>query len=268
MQNLNIKQASSEYIVTRDEIRSEDLLMLASGQIGAIVIKNFYDTSFCQDATGYIKKNIQYYLNAPSIGRLGMAYYETERQKNLIDEYYNHAISNIQKIRQIFYPYMSPIDLLRLSLQEKWTPGAVLENIDGRKMFIGLCRIVEPTIDFLPHQDKLCKDAPNSLKARSLLAQFAANVYLDVPENGGELDMWEEEFDDETYDRMRKDGSYGIERNLLPPPHHTIKPTSGDLIIFNARRLHAVKPAINHSRISIACFIGYYGQNKPLTYWS
>ena len=95
--------------------------------------------------------------------------------------------------------------------------GANLENIHGRKMFIGLCRVIEPNVDFLPHQDKLSKDAQYIKTTSMLKTQFAANVYIDIPENGGELDLWRQELDDENYDAMRK-GSYGIRRDKLPCP--------------------------------------------------
>jgi len=267
MQSTINVRANSEQIVIREELEAQDLLMLADGHIGAVVVSNFYNAAYCKVTIEHFKKNIQYYLN-PSIGCFGLAYFETTDQQDMIDEYYKHATSNIQKIRRIFSPYLSPIDLLRLTLQEKWASGADLENIDEHKMFVGICRILEPKMAILPHQDKLSRDAPNSLKARSLLAQFAANIYLDVPEDGGELDIWDQELDDKTYDSMAMAGSYGIESHLLPPPHCTIKPKSGDLILINSRRLHAVKAASTQSRTAMGCFIGYYGPNKPLSYWS
>ncbi len=135
-------------------------------------------------------------------------------------------------------------------------------------MFIGLCRVVEPNINVLPHQDKLSKDAQYIETTVALQGQFAANTYIDMPANGGELDIWKEEFSDKTYDAMRENGSYGIKRDKLPAPYLTYKPEQGELLLFNARKLHAVKPVYGSSRLSISCFIGFYGNDKPLTYWS
>lgn len=267
MQNKKTETSLTEYIVIRDDIQEEDVLALANGRIAAIVVKNFYDTSISEMSMEHIKKNMHYYLTPP-IGRFGMSFYETKGEQGIMDDYYQRAIGSIQEIRQIFSPYLSPVDLLRLRLQEKWKAGADIGNIDGRKMFVGVCRILEPNVDILAHQDNLSKDAPDSVNAKLILAQLAANVYLDMPKNGGELELWDRVYDDESYNQMIEDGSYGIDRSRLPPPSYIIKPESGDLIIFNAGRLHGVKSGIDHSRISISCFIGYYGENKPLTYWS
>ena len=57
-------------------------------------------------------------------------------------------------------------------------------------------------------------------------------------------------------------------RDKLPAPYVTHKPEQGELLLFNARKLHAVKPVYGSPRLSISCFIGYYGSDKPLTYWS
>ena len=40
------------------------------------------------------------YINAPSIGRIGMAFYEAENQPLLIEDYFERATSNIAELRQ------------------------------------------------------------------------------------------------------------------------------------------------------------------------
>ena len=252
------------------ELTSENILALANSEINAISVEGFYDHDLCDKMYDFFVKNIEYCINAPSIGRIGMAFYETDSKDELIEDYYINSRKRINSIRSAFHPYLSPIDKykLRLYLQEIWVQGANIENIHDRKMFIGLCRVVEPNIDFLPHQDKLSKDAMYIEKSLGLIGQFAANIYLDIPEEGGEIDMWSEELDDDTYDSLRKGGSYGIERNLLPKPCSTYKPQKGELFIFNAKKLHAVKAVKGSPRLSISSFIGYYGFDKPLIYWS
>lgn len=134
-------------------------------------------------------------------------------------------------------------------------------------MFVGLSRMVEPDTTFLAHHDIFAEDAPGSEEAESLLAQFAANIYFQVPDEGGELLMWHRNMSTEEFDERRK-GQYGIEIIDLPPPDVVVKPGRGDLLIFDSRKIHAVASPRDRARVAVSFFIGYRGDNQPLTYWS
>jgi predicted 2-oxoglutarate/Fe(II)-dependent dioxygenase YbiX len=122
-------------------------------------------------------------------------------------------------------------------------------------------------VHFLAHHDILAKDAPGNYQAISLQGQLAANVYLKMPEQGGELQIWQTELSPEEFDQMRGD-SYGIQPDLLGAPEVQIRPGPGDLIIFNSRKMHAVTPGKGDLRLSLSCFVGYRGPAMPLTFWS
>ena len=214
-----------------------------------------------------IELGYQRYLNAPSIGRIGMAFYEAENKPLLVEDYFDNAPRNIEELRERCAPYSSPIDLLRCMLDEIWPAGAQLENLYGRKMYVGLSRVVTPGVTFLAHHDIFAKDAPDSFQAHSLQAQLAANVYLSMPETGGSLQIWEQQLSPETFGEMRGD-SYGIEPSALGEPTLEVCPKAGDLILFNSRRMHAVTPGSGSIRLSLSCFIGYRGSAMPLTFWS
>lgn len=241
---------------------------LALEDVLAIHVKNFIPRELVDCiAQKILTTEYEHYLNAPSIGRIGMAFYETERRPELLETYFKSALKNINDLRKRCAPYASPIDTLRCTLDEVWPAGANLESMYGRKMFIGLSRMVEPDVYFLAHHDIFAKDAPDSYKAHSLQSQFACNVYLDMPMNGGELQIWEKELTPQEFDDIRGK-SYGVDPSLLGNPSLQIKPEPGDLIIFNSRKMHAVAPGIKTSRLSLSSFIGYRGQHQPLTYWS
>lgn len=257
-------------ILEANALSKTDLLKIFSNEILAIRVPNYYSKELCQESLKKLMQtnSIEHYENAPSIGRKGMAFYETENIKEKVEKYYDTAKININEIRQIFYPNLSPLDKLRLELQEVWNYGANIENIHNRKMFVGLCRILEPNVDFLPHQDIFHLDSVNNEQAKSLKAQIAVNIYLDIDSQpGGEINLWSFGFSDQEYPHMLDNNSYGISFNKLPPPLLSIKPRIGELILFNARNLHAVRSSKN-VRVSIACFVGYRDYNQPLTYWS
>ncbi|AJO77394.1 MULTISPECIES: 2OG-Fe(II) oxygenase [Pseudomonas] len=241
---------------------------LAHEQVLALRIKNFLPHSQAlQLGDKILTPGFEGYINAPSIGRIGMAFYEAENQPLLIEDYFERATANITELRTRCAPYASPVDTLRCMLDESWPAGAHLETLYGRKMYVGLSRVVKPGVCFLAHHDIFAKDAPDSFQAHSLEAQFACNLYLNMPDAGGALQMWDHDISPDQFDDMRGD-SYGIDPGLLGTPALEVRPEPGDFIMFNSRRMHAVTPGVASPRLSLSFFVGYRGSSSPLTFWS
>lgn len=138
----------------------------------------------------------------------------------------------------------------------------------GRIMALQVRRFIQPSHAQAPaHHDIFAKDAPEALAALSLQQQFAANIYLAMPEQGGELQLWQQELAADLFDQMRGD-SYGIDPALLGEPTVELQPAAGDLVLFNSRKMHAVASSQQRSRLSLSCFVGYRGYHHPLTFWS
>ena len=168
--------------------------------------------------------------------------------------------------REFFEPYLSPMDRLRLELDEEWKHGASLLDLGDGKMFCGLFRVLSGGV--LAHEDKLERDHHRELPERlNYTAQLAANIYLNVPDQGGNILSWNKSLGDHEYDELRGD-SYGIEPKLLGPESSSIKPCTGDLIFFNPRKPHAITPSKGGERVTISTFILYGGSKKPLYFWS
>lgn len=241
---------------------------LATEEVLAIRIKRWLPPPLAIEIGDKIlAPGFESYINAPSIGRIGMAFYEAENQPPLIEDYFERATRNIAELRNRCAPYPSPVDTLRCVLDESWPAGAYLETLYGRKMYVGLSRVVKPGVCFLAHHDIFAKDAPGSVQARSLEAQFACNVYLNMPTEGGALLMWDHDISPEQFDEMRGD-NYGIDPALLGTPTLEILPEPGDFIMFNSRRMHSVTPGVADPRLSLSFFVGYRGNASPLTFWS
>lgn len=253
-----------------NELTADNLILLFLGEIMAIQVKNFYPKDIAKKATQRIYNNgISYYLNAPDIGRVGMAFYETDLDPCRVEQYYNLARKNISIAREIFNPYLSPIDKLRVELQEIWVAGANIENLHDKKMFVGLFRHIDPGVTMLPHRDDVRVDANYNPKSLEIEAQVAANIYLQTPDkNGGDLKLWNLLLTENEFNALRDAGSYGIPQEKLPPPTCMVSPDVGDLVLFNARKIHAVSSSKEEKRLSVSCFIGYRGAKKALTYWS
>ena len=274
---LSIEQApdafapvGTDYVQVTDRagLSADHLRALAAGRVRIIQVKEFVGRTACSIlSSGAMELGYQPYINVERVRRIGMAYYETEHQPHLIEEYFRVAAGMQEQLRRACEPVCSPLDTLRCRLDEVWPAGAHLQSLFGRKMFVGLSRMVEPDTTFLAHHDIFSDDAPGMAESESLLAQFGANVYVQMPEQGGELLMWHRNLDKQEFDERRR-GEYGIEIGELSPPDVVLKPGTGDLLIFDARKLHAVASPQDHSRLALSCFVAYRGEDEPLTFWS
>ena len=263
----------STFIQTENKITTESIEKLINDKEVALVIKNFCSHDTCEKLTDKILKsqNIQKYTHEVNenneikhkyygVNRVGTPFNMTYNltQNNLIEEYYINATKGIETIRAFCSPFLSPIDKLRLELDEIFIPGATVAYFENKKMLVGIGRIALPTHSHMseeqPHFDAL------PLKYAHLEAQFAANIYLNVPSNGGELELW----DTPSLSPLSK-----VPHNWRTqlPQSIKIKPQKGDLIIFNCRKPHAICSFTEEKRVTIQVFIGYQ-KGLPLMLWN
>jgi hypothetical protein len=258
----------NQFMLTTNVLNEKVLLQLVENKILAVRIPKFIDDNACQHiAAGLKNKGYSDYLNAPSVGRIGMSYFETAKKPEIVEQYFTHAIENIHTLRKACYPFACPMDTFRCVLDEAWYKGCTLQTLYAQKMFVGLSRSMKAGVPLLAHHDMFGRHAPNTPEAASLISQFAVNVYIDVPNSGGELAIWQDEISDEEF-LERRGQKYGMDIEPLGEPFLNIKPVNGDLILFNARKLHAVLAGQGVDRLTISAFFGYRGLREPLTVWS
>lgn len=269
-QDLEYVSKGHEYVVktTREKLDAAHIRSLAKNEIRVIQVEAFASKKTCEIiSSGAIDLGYKPYINVDSVRRIGMAYYETEHQEDLIQDYFANAAKCLEQMRKACDPAGSPMDTARCLLDEVWPAGAHLQTLFGKKMFVGLSRMVEPNTTFLAHHDIFADDAPGMPESESVISQFGANVYVQMPDRGGELLMWHRNMTIAEFDERRK-GQYGIAIDDLPEPDVVLKPGTGDLLIFDAHKLHAVASPKDRQRLALSFFIAYRGDDKPLTYWS
>jgi 2OG-Fe(II) oxygenase superfamily len=254
-----------------DAISQQDILNLVNGEFICLHVPNYYPKWLCSQLSSNLLKLPEFsrYVRAKDVGvqRTGMTFFETKGDSNLLDQYYAEAKNMISAIRSSCFPYLSPMDKLRLELEEVWSMGAHLENIHEKTMMVGIVRMFEESFELPPHQDILARDIDEGLNRRPLHNQLSANVYLQCANYGGELKVWREKPSNSEFLKLSSDGLH-LDADKMPLPEVCIKPTRGDLILFDSGRVHAVQPSVDGTRVSMSCFIGYRGQKRPLTYWS
>ena len=261
-------------VLTADVLTEDVLMKLVDDTVYAIRIPNFYPREACerlaawyQNHPGLEDYSYTAYVEGKlvdidlGVSRVGTSYNTTDGKPEgdpAFDAYYKVALPNMLATRNAALPYLAPIDQLRLYLDDAM--GAHIGRFDGKTMFAGIGRITKPNAHKLEEQPHF-----DSVPAKyGMEKQFAANVFLTVPAEGGELEIWDnrpltlEEIDavDPSSDMRGKLGASFL-----------IKPSQGDLIIINPRRAHAVRVYSEGTRISTTCFIGYR-KGKPLVLWS
>lgn len=251
-------------------LNAETLLQLSQREIGLIHVKSFYVCPVIQEVAGkaidHPKLGHYHKKYTSSVGRICVPHIDTEDDAEAADTYYREAERNISEIRSLFFPYLSPVDYVRLRLQELWPAGANIQRLHGRGCFVGAIRVFEPELShFLPHNDRIDfeSDAP---EVKDITEQLVANIYLEVPDSGGDLQLWLREPSSDEHHVIRD--VEGIASSEVTPPAITIHPDAGDLTIFSSRMLHAVTPCKDRYRVGMAAFIGCRGISQPLTYWS
>ncbi|MFN3225414.1 MAG: 2OG-Fe(II) oxygenase [Hyphomicrobiales bacterium] len=254
-----------------EELRQDDIIDLELGNIVGIRIPGYYDKKLSQEAaTNVINQlDLEAYEVAPDIGKFGMAIFDVSSDRAKMFEYYRRAPVDLKRLRQFFAPYLAPMDKVRLELQEIWPGGSLLERLHGQTMFCGLVRVFGEGSEARPHQDMAHWDVPESIPAHTLKTQFAMNIYLSSAEGGGDLELWNYGLSNKAqYDATKEPGDYGLSRSKIGPSSAKVKPKTGDLIIFDAQRIHAVSKITEGVRIAVSGFIGYRGASLPLTTFS
>ncbi|RUQ94634.1 2OG-Fe(II)-dependent halogenase WelO5 family protein [Legionella septentrionalis] len=251
-------------------LSAETLRSLCNNDLAAIWIKEFYPLALCECAVDKIlhSNKITYYSEAPDFKRIGDPYsLAYESHKNYfcaVEDYFFNTLGTINHIRDLFHPYYSPIDNLRLKLDESWPGGACLKTVKHQKYLAGIIRILTSDTGIPPHKDRylaLYPDIDNTYQH-----QITANIYLAVPEEQGALMLW---LDSNSDIPINQENNLAVFSELdLGPPKLIIQPAQGDLVLFNPCLLHAVAASSQGLRISSGLFIGLSDINKPLEYWS
>jgi 2OG-Fe(II) oxygenase superfamily len=250
-----------------DSLTAESLTQLLSGDLLAIKVKGFYPATIAEDFANQVLAHPTKagYEVDRKISRTGRPFCDTVGKPSLRQEYLDRSM---HWMREEFhrFSYRAPICAVLLELMAIWLHGIQFENLGGKAMWAGSARIFDQ-VGALPHRDNLGVDAPEFRRASELMRQIAVNVYVRLPEEGGELELWHHRLTEEEYNDRRIYGSYGLDRRHLPSPTATIRPELGDLILFDSNRIHAVR-ASSGLRIAHSCFLGLHSFDTPLSVWS
>jgi 2OG-Fe(II) oxygenase superfamily len=119
---------------------------------------------------------------------------------------------------------------------------------------------------FQVHFDDALLEFSDDLLDVPQVAQFAFNLYLSVPERGGETVIWQHRRLPEDESR-RLPNSYGYQESVVADTRSVeIKPVVGEALLFDPRNFHAVRPSEDERRIALGFSIAVTADGSMFTW--
>lgn len=252
------------------QLEAAHIKAILQNDVLCVRVRDFVSRKQCAANASAIERDKRRtaYAGAEGIGCIGMSIYDIPFVKDGDQKYWNQVRAVHEQNRKACAPYTYPADLIRLRLSELWPASCDLFKTNGRVAFAGLPRFVSVEGAIEPHQDKMGDDIPHILDAHNVVGQCAANVFLKTAEIGGDLELYNARFSFAEYEARRVKGSYSLDRCHLGSPVLRVKPEVGDLILFDATRVHSVAAVAGRcTRVTVSCFVGLTRDGR-LVIWS
>jgi hypothetical protein len=184
----------------------------------------------------------------PPVMRFGVGVSDHRDQGRLTDSYWDQVTACHQAWNGLGLGF-DPFAECRAQLGKHWPHPVSVARRGGRELAPGVAR--EPNQGFRVHYDDALREFAEDLLDDNLVAQFAFNLYLSVPEQGGETVVWRHRWDpaDEEH-RLPK--SYGYAESVVQGAESfELKPEVGEALLFNPRNFHAVRPSRDARRMAL-----------------
>ena len=259
------------------------LLVLEELHEGAL-LKVLFDCSLAICVKNFLKKEVAHQIADKFLKASESAGYEQDETTEIeingkvlmqsgsnrrSPRYFENALLMRRAIRKLLSPFVSPIDLMQAELDSVWRPGTQVLTLNGKKCHAGRQNCFRSGGEKLHQSGRAHLDFVHPKTAR-MTAELSMTSYLSTAA-GGEVELWNISPDDNLYNAARVEGGSArvLRKKYLPPPDLVIRPEAGDLVIFNAAKLHHICPVIaDGASVSVSAFAGFFSANEPLQIFS
>lgn len=251
-----------------DELNHQNIADLFENKIAAIVVKNFLDTPSCQKWSAALKEFglAQYDYNfdlddAPPAAHLMTTHYLFETDEFPID-YAKNAEDSWHIYNQL--SQKTDCDVLKKLDENFLLHGWQLQT--PKEWGQNYSRIMARNLKYgaLLHAD-FAPFVPGTWAIKNIDAEFAWNIHIDCPEQGGHCLVYNRPWNLED-DKHISGHTYGYDRVVVENCDFvSLKPEVGHLIIFNSRNFHQVISA-PHDRLTLGGHMGRTQNNICLSW--
>ncbi|MEV4924790.1 2OG-Fe(II)-dependent halogenase WelO5 family protein [Streptomyces roseoverticillatus] len=201
---------------------------------------------------------------SPPVMRFGVGVSDYCKNGTLANAYWPAVDTHRKDWEDLGLPF-DPFEECRAALGADWPGGIRVGRRSGREMGAGVAR--EPNQGFRVHFDDTLREFfRGDLLDSTIVTQFAFNMYLSVPESGGETIIWRHRWDpaDEAF---RLPGSYGYDESVVGDVESIeLSPEVGEAVLLNPHFFHAVRPSRGARRIALGFAVGLSVTGELLTW--
>ncbi|MEU8082713.1 hypothetical protein AB0B57_03640 [Micromonospora sp. NPDC049101] len=253
--------------VTIDHFDRDCISDLAAGRTAAIRVPDLLPRSICEEVLQALTQaKFESYGQErvyPTVLRFGVGVSDHRREGAVADSYWPAVRENEERWRSLGLS-IDPFELCRKAIGTDWPGGIAVGSSGGRQMCPGVAR--EPNGGFQVHFDNVLREFKGNLLDANIISQFAFNLYLSMPDDGGETVVWRHRWSpaDEAF---RLPNSYGFSEDVVAGAESfVLKPAVGEGLLFDPRNYHAVRPSRGARRVALGMSIGLSDTGQLLTW--
>ena len=253
--------------VTADGFGRNHIADLAAGRIAAVRVPDLLPGALREELLRALTEaEFDFYGQdrvSPAVMRYGVGVSDHRCNGRIAGSYWPAVEVGRSAWDRLGLPF-DPFELCRKAIGAAWPGGIAVGRSGGRELAPGVAR--EPNQGFQVHFDDALREFRGNLLDANLIGQFAFNLYLSVPEVGGETVVWRHRWRPAD-ERFRLPGSYGYSPEVVAGAESfTMKPSVGEAVLFDPRNFHAVRPSSGSRRIALGMSIGLSDTGQLLTW--
>ena len=249
-------------IITDSCLTTKHLIQISSREIPGVIFPKVLNSEECRSIT---KKILSHNQRSPGLGGTEKIGESINAYPSNKFEYFQKAKHSNHSLKKVFF-HNDPRQIMLSKISSFYRKEIHFAKEGSLEYSNGIIRLHKPgnTIDI--HRDNASFDAPSFLVS-GLLEQMSSILYLQEPESGGNLIVYDKlwEKDDEKF----RNPEFGYSHNVINKVRHTsIQCNEGDLVIINPRNYHSVETVRGKlQRLTIGFFFGA-DLNSNLLAWS
>ena len=233
---------------------------LITGQIPALIVPKILSKTECSSLCDRITNNQTTNGNPRRFGTsLSSHIYEKSR-------YFSNAQRSNDSLKKLFPENISPLTNMRNAISTIFQKQLTTAIENGMSYSEAVIRIHDNDDSVHLHRDNSNFEM-SDYNVSHLKNQLSAILYLQSPEQGGELTIYHKLWNKK--DECMREPNFGYSSALIEDVHKTkILPTEGNMVLLNPKFYHQIESVSGtRSRISIGFFFGELSKNY-LCSWS